>query len=111
MRCKGERWIQIESGDRLLEEARIETIVCIEHAHIRRRRLREPEILRGRQAPILGAEHSRARLPIIGQQPARLLVGRAVVHDKDLELLEGLRQHAVDGFVEVLAQVEARDDD
>ena len=60
---------------------------------------------------ISGADEARSRPFVRGEQPARFLVGRAVVHDDDLEVLERLREHAADRLVEVPSEVVARDDD
>src|SRR5205823_3784934 len=71
---------------------------------------REAEILGRRQPPVLGMHHARPRLAVVGQQAARFRLRRPIVHHDDLDVLERLRQHAVDGFVEILPQVVTGDD-
>jgi hypothetical protein len=94
----------------LLEKVRRPLVVCVEEGQQLAARLFNPAVARGARPGVRLADEADARVAVFFDE-ARPFVRRAVVHDHDLEVAEGLRRGRIQGAPDVRLLVVERDDD
>ena len=105
------RRVRFQDRDRAFQEGRLEEVVGVEARDVTASRLPNPEVSRARESLIRRPEDPRPRANVRREQVSRHGVRRAVVDQDDLEVAVGLIEDTLDRFIDVRAQVVARDDD